>query len=398
MMMPQDASPVINSASVVIIGGAIVGSCTAWFLRELGFAGRIRVLERDPSYARSSTALSAASIRTQFGCPVNVQMSLFGVEFLRTITARFGAGTEVGFRENGYLVLGTPETAAAMRAAFAMQREAGAQLALYAPAAIAARFPWLHLGDIALASFGLANEGWFDAWSLLQAVRGGARRRGVEYVAAEATGIATRAGRVSAVHAADGAVLEADWVVLAAGPSSGALMRRCGLDLPVEPRKRTVFKIRAPLEGRGMPMLFDTSGAWMRPEGEGFIAGIAPPGDADPDATDDFEPDHALLEDRLWPALAHRIPALERLRLESAWAGHYEMNTLDHNGIIGPHQDLPNLVIATGFSGHGVQHAPATGRGVAEWILHGAYRSLDLSPLGHGRIVRGEKLEETIVY
>src|SRR5690606_33932557 len=158
------------------------------------------------------------------------------------------------------------------------------------------------------------------------------------------------------------------------------------------------FAIRAPLDPANVPMVFDTTGAWIRPEGEGFICGIAPPADDDPDAADDFEPAHALLEAAVWPALAHRIPALERLRLESAWAGHYEVNTLDHNGIVGPHDEIPNLIFATGFSGHGVMHAPATGRGVAELVTRGRFETIDLSPLGYGRIRAGAPLHERSVY
>ncbi|MBR0669587.1 NAD(P)/FAD-dependent oxidoreductase [Neoroseomonas soli] len=387
-----------STETVVIIGGAIVGSCTALFLRELGFMGRIRVVERDPTYARSSTALSAASIRSQFGCPVNVRMSLFGTEFLRSIKRRFGDDADIGFVERGYLILGTPDVAPLWKEGVAMQRQAGAEVDLLTPSDALTRFPWLNLEGLGVATYGVRNEGWFDAWSLLQLVRRGARQHDVEYIEAEATGIDTANGRVTIVRLSDGTSIPADWCVNAAGPSSGALMRRFGLDLPVEPRKRTVFSIRAPLDGRGVPMVFDTSGFWIRPEGEGFITGIAPPADADPDATGDFEPAHELLEALLWPALAHRIPALEQLRVERAWAGHYEMNTLDHNGVIGPHDALPNLILATGFSGHGVQHAPATGRGVAEWILHGAYQSLDLSPLGHARIRSGTPLHETVVY
>lgn len=145
-------------------------------------------------------------------------------------------------------------------------------------------------------------------------------------------------------------------------------------------------------------MLFDTSGAWIRPEGEGFICGIAPPEEDDPDAAGNFEPDHDLLETTLWPALAHRVPALEQLRVERAWAGHYEVNALDHNGIVGPHDQIPNLVFATGFSGHGVMHSPAAGRAVAELITSGTYQTLDLSPLGFSRIRAGKPLAETVVY
>lgn len=398
--MPMTTSPQVTEATgtVAIIGGAIVGSCTAYFLRELGFRGRILVLERDASYARSSTALSAASIRTQFGCPVNVQMSLFGAAFLRELRQRFGEDADIGRVERGYLVLGGRGTAESRRAGAAMQVEQGAAIDVMTPARLAERFPWLNVEDLDIGTFGLRDEGWFDAWSLLQLVRAGARRLGAEYLDATATDIEMRGGRVVAVRTAQGDTIPADWCVMAAGPASGALMRRHGLLLPVEPRKRTVFALRALLEVTDMPMLFDTSGAWIRPEGKGFIAGIAPPEEADPDATDDFTPAHEQFEDTLWPVLAHRIPALEQLRVERAWAGHYEVNTLDHNGVIGPHDEVPNLILATGFSGHGLQHAPATGRGVAEWILHGGYRSIDLSPLGYARVRAGEPLRETVVY
>lgn len=386
------------AGTVVVIGGAIVGSCTAYFLRELGFRGRIFVLERDATYARSSTALSAASIRTQFGCAVNVRMSLFGAAFLRELRQRFGKDAGIGRVERGYLVLGGRGTAESRRAGAVMQMEQGAAIAVMTPAQLAERFPWLNVEDLDIGTLGLREEGWFDAWSLLQLVRGGARRLGTEYLDATATDIEMRGGRVTAVRTAEGQIIPADWCVMAAGAASGALMRRHGLLLPVEPRKRTVFALRAPLDGAGMPMLFDTSGAWIRPEGHGFIAGIAPPEEADPDATDDFVPVHEQFDEILWPLLAHRIPALEQLRVERAWAGHYEVNTLDHNGIIGPHDEVANLILATGFSGHGLQHAPATGRGVAEWILHGAFRSIDLSPLGYARIRAGEPLRETVVY
>src|SRR6185437_5056441 len=156
--------------------------------------------------------------------------------------------------------------------------------------------------------------------------------------------------------------------------------------LPIEPRKRTVFMIRAPLDNAGKPLVFDSSGAWIRPEGEGFICGIGLPENADPHPGDDFNPDMELLEEQVWPALAHRIPALEQLRLQRAWAGHYDMCLLDHNAVIGRYPEIPNLIMASGFSGHGVQHGPATGRAVAELIRDGGYRSLDLTPFGYARV------------
>lgn len=145
-------------------------------------------------------------------------------------------------------------------------------------------------------------------------------------------------------------------------------------------------------------MLFDNSGIWVRPEGDGFIAGIAPEAHRDPHAEGDFEPDHYLFEDIVWPYLAHRVPAMESTRLLRAWAGHYEMNLLDHNGVVGAHDEIGNFLLATGFSGHGVMHAPATGRAVAEWIVHGQYRTIDVSPLGYQRIRKQEPLLESVVY
>jgi len=388
----------LRSGTVVIIGGAIIGSSIAYFLRELGFSGSITVIERDPTYQNSSTALSAASIRAQFGTPVNIHMSLFGADFLRRITERFGADADIGFVERGYLILGGPETIEARRAGVDMQRREGADVAALLPNEAKARFPWLSVTDLGVATTTRRDEGWFDAWSLLSLVRRAARDRGVTYVEGHAAEVIVRGGSATGVKLADGRAIAADWVVNAAGAASAAVVRALGILLPVSARKRTVFSIKAPLDRSGFPMLFDTSGAWIRPEGEGFICGIAPAEENDADATGDFEPAHELLEEVLWPALAHRIPALEQLRVERAWAGHYEVNALDHNGIVGPHDEIENLINATGFSGHGVMHAPATGRGVAELIKHGQFRTIDLSPLGFGRVRSGTPLHETVIY
>jgi glycine/D-amino acid oxidase-like deaminating enzyme len=387
-----------TSERVVIVGGAIVGSSVAFFLRELGFEGSITVVEKDPTYQQSSTALSAASIRTQFGTPVNIHMSLFGAAFFRDVKARFGQAADIGFVERGYLILGGPDVADARAAAIPMQRREGADAILLSKDEAKRRYPWLNVDDLGVATTAGRDEGWFDAWSLLSLVKSAARERNVSYVKSTAETVVLFGGRVSGVKLSDGKVLPADWCVNAAGAASGVFLRPIGIELPVEPRKRTVFSIKAPLSVEGFPMLFDSSGAWIRPEGEGFICGIAPLDENDFDATGDFEPAHELLEETVWPALAHRIPALEQLRLERSWAGHYEMNTLDHNGIIGPHDEVANLIIATGFSGHGVMHAPATGRGVAELITQGRYQSIDLSPLGFSRIRSGIPLHETVVY
>jgi glycine/D-amino acid oxidase-like deaminating enzyme len=134
---------------------------------------------------------------------------------------------------------------------------------------------------------------------------------------------------------------------------------------------------------------------WFRSEGEGFIAGWSPGvGDDDPDNLPLDQPDLAQFDAHVWPALAHRVPAFEALRVARAWDGYYEVHPADHNALIGPHPECPNFMLCNGFSGHGLQHAPAAGRGVAEWLLMGRYDSLDLSPLSPTRIVRGQPLVE----
>jgi glycine/D-amino acid oxidase-like deaminating enzyme len=387
-----------KTADVVIVGGGIIGTCVAFFLREIGFDGSILVLERDFSYRRASTTLSAASIRQQFTTPLNARMSQFSFGFMTDLPRRFGPEGEIGLVEGGYLLLAGPDRADALRANHAAVVAEGAPVALLEQAALADRFPWLNVEDIAIGTLGLAGEGWFDAYLLLAAIRRAARAAGVVYVEEAASGFVLGPGRVDAVRTASGETIACGTLVNAAGALSGRLAAMAGVALPVEPRKRTMFVVKAPLENAGMPFLFDASGVVIRPEGPGFICGVQPPPDRDPHPEEDFEPDHYLFEEVVWPALAHRVPALERLRLLSAWAGHYEMNLFDHNGVIGRVPGFDNMLVATGFSGHGVMHAPATGRGIAELIAHGRYVSLDLSPLGYERIARNAPIVEGAIY
>ena len=386
------------SETVVIIGGAIIGSFTAYFLRKEGFKGEIKIIEKDSTYQFSSTALSAASVRTQFGCPFNIGMSLFSVDLFKNVKQHFGEEADIGFDERGYLMLGSPESAELQRANALMQREQGASIEIYTPAQAAARYPWLNVDDIGIATYGSANEGWFDAWALLQLVRKEARKLGAEYIAGEVVGVGMTGDAVTGVRLSDGMIVPCDWCVNAAGPAGGQVASLLDIHIPVEPRKRTVFHFTSPVAGDGFPMLFDNSGLWIRPEGDGFIAGIAPDENNDMHSAGDFEPAHELLEGKLWELLAHRIPAMEQLRLRRAWAGHYEMNLLDHNGIVGAHDTIKNFMFATGFSGHGVMHSPATGRAIAELITHGSYTSLDLSPLGYERIRDKQPIIESVVY
>jgi len=382
----------------VVIGGAIIGSAVATFLAmRPDFDGRILVVERDPTFRASSTTLSAASIRLQFSTPLNIEISRFGLEVVRhpeRFLAVDGEVPEVDFVENGYLFLATDAGLATLERNHAVQRSLGVPVTLLSPPELRARFDWINADDLAGASLGLADEGWFDAHALLQGFRRRARSLGVAERIGEVTGIEVEDDRAAVVRLADGSGIVAGWVVNAAGPRAAQVAAMAGVDLPVRPRKRHVYHFEAPVSLGAAPLVVDPCGVYFRPEGPGYLTGYSPIGDdADPD-TLDLEVDRWRFESHVWPALAHRVPAFDRLRLLDAWAGHYEMNTIDHNAIVGPHPRLRNLLFANGFSGHGLQQAPAVGRGLAEWIATGGYETLDLSPLGYERIERGEPIVE----
>ena len=384
---------------VVIIGGAIVGSFCAWELRRAGHTGPITVVDKDMTYERSSTALSAASIRTQFGTPTCIAMSLHAVDLFRALAFAFEEDdAHIGYVEAGYLILGAPEEFADRAAAAEMQRTHGAEVAVFDRDELAERFPHFDFSGVGIGTFGTSGEGWFDAWSLLTLVKRSARRLGAVYLEQAVTGFEVSHDAVEAVRLSSGETVACDVCVLAAGALSGRLAALAGIELPVVPKKRSVFNFQAPVPHDGFPMLFDTSGIWVRPEGDGFIGGIQPTATDDHDADDDFEPHGDLFENVFWPLLVERIPEMDQLRLRRSWAGHYEVNLLDHNAVIGPHDRYGNLLFATGFSGHGVMHAPAAGRGIAELITTGGYTTIDLSSLGWSRIREQRPMVETIIY
>ena len=388
-------------ADVVIVGGAIIGSSVATFLAgRPDFDGRIVIVERDTTFRTSSTTLSAASIRMQFSTPLNVQISQFGVEFLKSLD-RFlavdGEVPDIELVENGYLFLATDAGRATLEHNHAVQRELGVPVELLTAAELKSRFDWLQTDDLAAGSLGLAGEGWFDAYALLQGFRRKHRSLGVEERVGEVTDVLLDGDRASGVRLADGSELEASWVVNAAGPRAAEVAGMAGIDLPVRPRKRIVYHLESPVSLGAAPLTIDPTGVYFRPEGPSYVSGWSPrDGEPDPD-TLDLVADRAPFESIIWPALAHRVPAFDQLRLLDAWAGHYEVNTLDHNAVVGPHTRLTNFILANGFSGHGLQQAPAVGRGLAEWIVTGGYETLDLSPLGYGRIERNEPIRELSV-
>ena len=387
---------------VVIVGGGVMGAATAWFLaRQHGI--RALVLERDLGYHLASSARSVCAIRQQFSTAINIQVSQASLYFYRDFAAQLELGSDVpalGLTEPGYLYLSaTAEGASRLRAHQQLQEAYAVPTRVLEPEAIAARYPWMQVGDLTLGSLGVSTatsgEGWFDGYAALQGFRQAAIRLGVEFREASVGDFVVQGDQVTGVRTTPGGVVPADIVVLTAGAWSGALASAIGIDLPVRARKRDVFAVESTLHVREAPLVIDPSGVWFRPEREPgvFFCG-APPRGEDADDLPLDAVDHGLFDEVIWPVLAARVPTFDALRVRTSWAGYYEMNTVDHNGLVGAVAPYANLFTACGFSGHGLQQAPAVGRGLAELIATGRYASLDLSPFRVSRLAEGEPLLE----
>ncbi|NXY08301.1 FXRD1 protein, partial [Pteruthius melanotis] len=467
-----------DEADVVVVGGGVVGWSVAYWLKVLEgrrrrHGMRVLVVERDPMYTRASTVLSAGGIRQQFSLRENIQMSRFSASFLRNINVgggyvgggQFGQSSpthccppislqehlgvpneppiDIQFQPSGYLFLASSQNAAALEAGVQVQRDEGVQVALLSPTQLKAKFPWINTEDVAVASYGLEDEGWFDPWSLLNAFRRKATSLGVLSCSGEVRAFvisanpmmppAPQSARIKYVHIYMPDSLEYQpvacaIVVNAAGAWAGKLLEADGLPralcrppLPIQPRKRYVFSWHCP-DGPGLscPFVVDTSGAYFRRDGfaRNYLGGMSPPEvsprgplrsftplffirlpelilfqEEEPDPSD-LSVDHDYFQERVWPRLARRVPAFESLRVRSSWAGYYDYNAFDQNAVLGPHPRLENMFLAAGFSGHGLQHSPAAGRAVAELVMKGQYETLDLRRLGWDRLVDGEPLEE----
>ncbi len=398
-----------QSYDVVIVGGAVIGSAIAYFLSaNPDFDGTVLIVERDPTFAQASTALSASSIRNQFSNPINVRIGQFGTEFIRDfgeVMQVDGERPELNFHESGYLFLAaTDDQAQVLRENHAVQKNLGADVVLWDPDQLSAAFPHLRVDDLKLASYGLSGEGWFSNTGLMNGFRQKARAQGADYVVDEVVGIARKGDRITGVTLASGQEIACGTLVNASGPRASKTAEMAGLHVPVEPRKRTIFVFdcahspegTATLSRGRLPVMIDPSGTFCRPEGKYFLSGTVPDDDVAVDF-DDFDPRHEEF-DRIWMNLAARSESFEAIKLVNFWAGHYAFNTLDHNVIAGPHNEVANFIFANGFSGHGLQQSPAIGRGLAEWITYGAFKTLDLSEVGYDRVVRNQPfLEKSVI-
>lgn len=401
MAQPQQ-TPKAHSYDIILIGGAMYGSSIAWWLsRDPGFDGSILVVERDFSFECASTSHTNSCIRQQFSNPTNIQVSQFGAEFINNFQSYFDHDPRVPkihIQSFGYMYLANSAAGAeSLRHSQALQAQMGAGTRHMTASEIQAEYPFYHVGDITAGNHNTVNEGYFDGGTIFDWCKRVAQEKGTEYVQNEVVAMDRHADRIHSVTLASGERLSCGLVVNCTGPRAAQTARMAGLDLPVEPRKRYsfVFDAEQPL-ARDLPLTIDPSGVHMRSEGRYYLAGCPPDDDA-PVAYDDFTQDHSIWQEKVWPIIAARVPQFETIKLINSWAGHYAYNTFDQNAIIGPHHQVENLLFANGFSGHGLQQSMAIGRGLAEFITYGAYRSIDLSPFAYKRIEEGKPFLEKAV-
>lgn len=390
------------NADVIIVGAGVMGASLAWWLRKIRPSWKVLLIERDPLFQRASSSLSASSIRQQFSCPVNVELSRFGFEFLRDAhrhLASLGGPQTLSLHEGGYLYLARDDQYSALEAAHRIQRALGADVSLLSAKALRERFPWLNCEGLRAGSLGLSGEGWFDGPALHRALLTQAVQAGAERLKGEVLQVLTEPSgdperecpRVTGVLLSDGSRLDAPNVVNAAGPWSARVAETVGRTIDLIASRRTVFVLSCPEPLPDCPLLIDPSGFWLRPEGGQFLYGAPPREEGDELPLD---PDWRELDESAWERLAHRIPALEAMRVERAWAGYYEMHQFDHNALIGPDPQVDGFWYLCGFSGHGIQHAPGAGLALAEWMSDGSPRSIDVTPLSPERVLKGEPLVE----
>ena len=380
---------------ILIIGGGVIGSSIAYHLARDGRAGQVTVIERDATYAEASTPRSLGGVRQQFSLAENVLMSQYGLGVYQNFAedmAVDGEPAAVDFRQGGYLFPASADGMAVIEANHRLQSSLGSTIELLDLDDLAERFPWLSLDGLAGGAFG-PEDGWLDPHGALQGFRRKARSLGVTYVEDEVVAIDQNQSRIEAVRLKSGETRPAGQVINAAGAWSGLVADMVGMTLPIVPSRRQVFFVEIREKLGPAPLVIDGTGVYFRPEGRGYLTGWSNPNE--PEGFH-FEVDHDYFTNDIWPRLAARVPAFEALKVTQSWACHYDLNSLDENLIIGPWVGgCENFHLACGFSGHGLQQAPAVGRAMAELLLDGRFMTIDLSRMTYQRVIDNNPLYET---
>jgi FAD-dependent oxidoreductase domain-containing protein 1 len=383
------------SHDVAIIGGGATGCAAAYFLKAAGVA-KVCVIEPDPTYAKAATPVATGGCRRLFALPENILMSQYSIDFFKDFARHVavdGFAPDVQWHERGYFFVGGAQHEEVLEKNFRVQQAHGVKVELMDRATIAALYPWMRTDDLAIGVLS-PEDGWLDPNSVLQGFRKKAQSMGVEFVRDRVVDIYTGANRVTELEVAGGARIRADHFINAAGCWAASVAKLAGIDVPVNPMRRFehFVEIQDALPP-DVPLIKDPDRLIIRPEGSGYSVGLVR---SDEPRGFNLEVDPEWFQEVVWPACASRVPAFEALKLRREWAGLYDENELDGNMILGAVPGrLANFHLACGFSGHGLMHAPAVGRALAELIVKGRYETLDLARMGYQRVIDGAPYRET---
>jgi FAD-dependent oxidoreductase domain-containing protein 1 len=381
---------------VLIAGGGIAGCYVAYFLKQRNPAMEVAVIEPDPAYEYASTVRASGGARRLFSCPENIEMSNFSIERIKRFPVEMavdGAPAPIDWVEQGYLFIVQGTKALQMLEENArVQQSLGAEIDILDRQALKQLFPSMHVDDLDGAAYS-PRDGWCDPNSLLQGTRKKAKALGVEFISDRVSGFSLSSGRIAGATLASGTTLAADHFVNAAGAWSAQVSAMAGMHLPVSPLRRFEHYFTGHRQIEPLPYVKDLNRLAFRSEGQGFSGGLV---NSNEPRGFNFDVDHHYFEEMVWPALAHRFPtAFEGVKCHRTWSGLYEQCELDGNPIIGNWTgNHENFYVVSGFSGHGMMHAAAAGRGIAELIDKGRFETIDLSRLGYERVLKHEPYPE----
>ena len=379
---------------VIVVGGGIMGSSTAYNLMKTDQKLKVAVVERDPTYERASTTLSMANIRIQFSLKQNVQVSQYAFEVLDRFEEEMVVDDDkpnIAFHREGNLFLVDEKGRGVAEKALEMQKSLGCPVELWSPREIKEHYPLYDATPYVGGTFG-PKDGHLDAYAVLMGYKAKARSLGAKFIKDEVTRVLAKNKEVSGVRLASGADLYSKVVVNCAGAWASQVAGSVGVQIPVQPVKRQIFALDTAVKPQGpLPLTILPSGLYFRTETGNLIL-LGWSFEDDPVGFD-FSWDRKRFTDRIWPALAEFVPAFDTLKVVRGWAGLYAVNTLDNNAILGEWPELKGCYLANGFSGHGLQQGPAVGRYLSELIL-GIEPALDLSIFTPRRILENKPLSE----
>ncbi len=406
-------------SDIVIIGGGIIGGSILYYLKKMGFNGKVTVLEKNNQLAQESTSLSAGGFRNIWSTKVNLHLTNYSIEAFKHFKEE--TGINIGFEQIGYLFTYYEDDWKNVVEFKPVWDENNVRTELIAPDEIKKLVPgycesvkhldeeeleFLNMKEIAGALYG-PDCGAFNPTSAATAYFDISKEKGnveIKLNAHVSKILIDNNNKVEGVKLDNGEIIESEIVILAAGAWSSDILQHSIEDesaqLPIMPWKRQLFTVKMPnIEGFDkIPMTIIDNGVYFRPEAGNLLVGRA---DTEQKFGYDVEPDTHYYEELMNYYMTARIPGMEYCRIvskASMWGGLYAHNTKDKNAIIGFHPDIESLFLATGFSGHGVMEAPAVGLSVAEFILNKQYITIpDVHDLRFERIRDNKLIKETIV-